>query len=190
MHQLQLVSQSFPCSTLFFNSLARSGNLSPFSFSVYPVVFSSQFALWLAGLAKSTIQQILFFLLIIIWSGRLTEIRWSVCISKSQRTLSVSFSMIDLGCAYTISSLFYSFERFSHQRWLMVSHWSLNKNKPPSVSRTLHSFLADLNALLWMVSTRPPISKSSCLFINDCTKRTNYYLYRSHFQSSIVFSVS
>ena len=42
-------------------------------------------------MAKSTIRQILF-LLIITGSGRLAGFRWSVCISKSQSKFSVSFS--------------------------------------------------------------------------------------------------
>ena len=58
---------------------------------------SFSFTLWLAGTAKSTV---LFFLLIIIRCDRLAEIKWSVCISKSQRSLCVSFSRT--GCAYTI----------------------------------------------------------------------------------------
>ena len=37
------------------------------------------------------------FWLIIIRSGRLAEIRWSVCMSKSQRRLCVSFSWTDSG---------------------------------------------------------------------------------------------
>ena len=53
---------------VFFNSLARSRYLSFFSRS-----FS--YILWSAGTAKSTILQILFFLLIIIRSGLLAEIR-------------------------------------------------------------------------------------------------------------------
>ena len=52
----------------FFNSLARSRYLSLFSHS-----FS--FILWSAGTAKSTILQIFFFLLIIIRSGLLADIR-------------------------------------------------------------------------------------------------------------------
>ena len=48
----------------FFNSLARSTYLSFFSHSF-------RFILWSAGTAKSTILQILFFLLIIIKSGLL-----------------------------------------------------------------------------------------------------------------------
>ena len=49
----------------------------------------------------------------------------------------------------------------------MVFHWSLSDSKSPQVSRTLLSILAVLNnAVVWMVSTRPPISKSSSPFSN------------------------
>ena len=44
----------------------------------------------------------------------------------------------------------------------MVSHWSLSDSKSPQISRNLLSILADLNnAVVWMVSTRHFISKSS-----------------------------
>ena len=67
----------------FINSLARSRYLSLF-------LHSFSFILWFAGTAKSTILWILFFfLLIIIRSGLRAEIRWSVCISKSHRSLCV-----------------------------------------------------------------------------------------------------
>ena len=52
----------------FFNSLARSRYLSFFSLSF-------RFILWSAGTAKSTILQILIFLLIIMRSGLLAGIR-------------------------------------------------------------------------------------------------------------------
>ena len=49
----------------------------------------------------------------------------------------------------------------------MVIHWSLNKNKSPEVSRTLLSILVNLsNAIVWILSTRPLIAKSSCPFTN------------------------
>ena len=64
----------------FFNSLARSRYLSFFSLSF-------RFILWSAGTAKSTILQILFFLLIIMRSGLLAGIRWSVCMLKSHGSL-------------------------------------------------------------------------------------------------------
>ena len=49
----------------------------------------------------------------------------------------------------------------------MVFHWSLSDSKFPQVSRTLLSILAVLNnVVVWMVSTRPPTSKSSSPFSN------------------------
>ena len=49
----------------------------------------------------------------------------------------------------------------------MVSHWSLSDSKSSEVARTFLSILADLNnAIVWMVSTRPLISKSSSPFTN------------------------
>ena len=49
----------------------------------------------------------------------------------------------------------------------MVFHWSLSDRKSPQVSRTLLSILAVLNnAVVWMVSTRPPTSNSSSPFRN------------------------
>ena len=44
----------------------------------------------------------------------------------------------------------------------MVFHWSLTDSKSPQVSRTRLGILAFLsNAVVWIVSTRPPTSKSS-----------------------------
>ena len=44
----------------------------------------------------------------------------------------------------------------------MVFHWSLSDNKTPQVSKTLLSILAVFNnAVVWMVSTRSPTTKSS-----------------------------
>ena len=78
----------------YFNSLARWSYLSLFSH-----YFS--FTLWSAWTAKSTILQVHSVLLIIMRSGRLAEVRWSVCISKSQRSLCISFSRTYSGlCIY------------------------------------------------------------------------------------------
>ena len=74
---------------LFFNSLARSRYLSFFSFSFN---FSLCFARTVYNFASC-----LFFLFSIIRSGHLAKIRWSVCMSKSQRSLCVSFSRTDVG---------------------------------------------------------------------------------------------
>ena len=47
----------------------------------------------------------------------------------------------------------------------MVFQGSLSDNKSPQVLRTLLSIMANLdNAIVWMVSTRPLISKSSSPF--------------------------
>ena len=49
----------------------------------------------------------------------------------------------------------------------MVFHWRLSGSKSPQVSRTLLSILTVFNnAIVWMVSTRPPTSKSSRPFKN------------------------
>ena len=49
----------------------------------------------------------------------------------------------------------------------MVFHWRLSDSKSPQVSRTLLSILPVFtNAVVWMVSSRPPTSKSSRPFKN------------------------
>ena len=61
----------------------------------------------------------------------------------------------------------YSFESFSHQRYLMVFLRSLSDNKSPQVSRTLPSILVNFNnAVVWMVSTCSLIYKYSSPFTN------------------------
>ena len=72
----------------FFSSLARFRYLSLF-------LPSFIFTLGSAGMAKSTIQQVLCFLLTIAKSGCLGEIRWSIFILKSFRILCISFSRMD-----------------------------------------------------------------------------------------------
>ena len=80
----------------FFSSLARSRYLYLFSLSFSFILRST----WTA---KSTIWQVLcsLLLLTVSRSGRLAEIRWSVCILKFQRILYVSRI---LGCAYPTCS--------------------------------------------------------------------------------------
>ena len=49
----------------------------------------------------------------------------------------------------------------------MVFHWRLSDNKSPQVSGTFLSTLTDFsNAVLWMVPTRPLISKFFSPFTN------------------------
>ena len=83
---------------------------------------------------------------------------------------------------------------FPHHRVPMLSHWSLSDSKPPKVSRTLLSILADLNiAVVWIVSSRPLNSKSSSPFINPLVTVprepitigiTITFMFRSFFNSS------
>ena len=62
--------------------------------------------------------------------------------------------------------IIYSFESFSHQCYLMVSHWSLSDNKSPQVSRTFLSMVAPLNnGIVWMVLIVLFFSKFSSSFI-------------------------
>ena len=75
---------------VFFNSLARSRYLSFFSHS-----FS--FILWSAGTANQHFGKFsFFFLIIIIRSSLPSEIRWSVCMSKSHWSLCVSSYILPL----------------------------------------------------------------------------------------------
>ena len=56
----------------------------------------------------------------------------------------------------------------------MVFHWSLRDTKSPQVSRTLLSIMTVLNnVVVWMVSTRPPTSKSSSAFSNPLVTLPN-----------------
>ena len=131
----------------FFNSLATSRYLSFFSHS-----FS--FILWSTGTAKSTILQALFFffLLIIIKSGRLAAIRWSVCMSKSHRSLCVSFSRTGAGlCIYHLFV------------WLNLNFWYITQGITLSTQSclVLYSFCANLlhSLIMWlMVSSLSPHS--------------------------------
>ena len=98
------------CSTPFLNSLARSMYLSFFSLSF-------RFILWSAGTAKSTILQILVFLLIIMRSDLLAGIKWSVCVLKSHRSLYESFSSAGAGlCLYHLFV-------WSNWNFLHISQW-------------------------------------------------------------------
>ena len=79
----------------FFNSLARSRYLSFFSHS-----FS--FTLWQPGQQSRLFFKFSFFflLLIIIKSGFLAWIRWSVCMLKSHKSLCVLFSRTGAGLCW------------------------------------------------------------------------------------------
>ena len=120
----------------FFNYLARSRYLSFFSHSL-------SFILWSAETAKSTILQILFWL-IIIRSGLLADIMWSVCMSKSHRSLCMSFSETDAGlCIYHLFV-------WSNLNFLHVSQWI---TLPTQSCLVLYSFCANLrhSLIMWLI---------------------------------------
>ena len=131
----------------FFSSLARSRYLSFFSHS-----FS--FILWSAGTAKPTFLQVLFFLLIIIKSGLLAEIRWSVCMSKSHRSLCVSFSKTGAGlCIYHLFV-------WSNLNFLHISQWI---TLPTQSCLVLYSFCDNFlySLIMWLIVS----SLSSLVYI-------------------------
>ena len=94
----------------FFNSLARSIYLFFFSQSFW-------FILWSAGTAKSTILQVHFFLLIIIRSGLLAGIRWSVRMFEFHWSLCMLFSRT--GARLCIYHLLV----WSNWNFLHISQW-------------------------------------------------------------------
>ena len=95
----------------------------------------------------------------------------------------------------------------------MVFHWSLSDRKSPQVPWTLLIILAVLNnAVVWMVSTRPPTSRSTSPFSNplatvpkapiiigiivtcmfhsffNSLARSRYFCFFSHYSSFILWS--
>ena len=70
--------------TSHHENYSRSRYLSFFALSY-------NYTLWSARHKTPKFSKFSFFLLIIIKSGRLAEIRWSVCMSKSERSLRISF---------------------------------------------------------------------------------------------------
>ena len=66
----------------------------------------------------------------------------------------------------------------------MVFHWSLSDSKSPQISRTRLRILAVLrNVVVWIVSTRPPTSKSSRPFNNPLVIVPNAPIFTFMFHS-------
>ena len=122
----------------FFNYLSRSRYLSFFSLSL-------KFILWSAGTAKSTTASSFFFFCWLLKGyGLLTEIRWSVCMSKSQRSLCVTFSRTDTGL-FTYHLFVWSNLNFLHNSmWL---------NFPTQSCLVLYSFSVNLlhSLIVWLM---------------------------------------
>ena len=86
----------------------------------------------------------LFFFFVIIRSGLLAEIRWSVCMSKSHRSLCVSFSRAGAGL-YIYHLLLWSNLNFLH-----ISQWI---TLPTQLCLVLHSFWANVlhSLIMWLM---------------------------------------
>ena len=74
---------------------------------------------------------------------------------------------------------------------IILLFWDLSDRKSLQVSRILLFIRDDFNnAVVWIVSARPPISKfssSSTKSFSECTERTNYNWYHCHFHVSCFF---
>ena len=134
----------------FFSSLARSRYLSFFSPSF-------RFILWSTGTAKSTILQILFLLLIIMRSGLLAGIRWSVCMLKFHRSLCESFSRTGAGLC-----IYYMFV-WSNWNFLHISQWI---TLPTQSCLVLYSFCANLlhSLIMWLIVSSLSLHSLHLLF--------------------------
>ena len=135
------INVTFMFPSFFFNSLAGSRYLFFFSFSF-------NFTLWSTGT----------FLLIIIRSGLLAEIRWSVWISESHMNLCVSFSRTGVGLC-----IYYLFV-WSNLNFLHNSQWI---TFPTQSCQVLYSFRANLlhSLIMWlMVSYLLPTYNLHLLF--------------------------
>ena len=121
----------------FFNSLARSKYLSFCSVS-----FS--FIIWSVATTKSTILQVLFFLLIITRSDHLAEIKWSVCISKSQGNSCISFSRTDSGLCLWHLFAWSNFNFLHNSIWITLA---------TQLCLVLYSFRNNLlhSLIMWLI---------------------------------------
>ena len=139
VHQVQLVSPSLLCSIVFLVlEQGLSTCLSFYFLSVLPWVQPEQ--------QSSLFGKLLFFFffLTITRSGHLAEIRWSVCISKFQRILSVSFSRMDSRlCIYHLFV-------WSNLNFLHNSQWITLPNQSCLV---LYTFCATLlhSLIMWLI---------------------------------------
>ena len=148
-----MVSPSLSCSTVFFNFLARPSYLSFFSLSF-------NFTMWSAGTAKSTILQVLF----CCWS-LYDLVVWPRlgCMSKSNRSLCVSFSRAGAGlCIYYLLV-------WSNPNFLYISLWI---TLPTQSCLVLYSFCANLlhSLIMWLIVSSLPLH---CLHLQFCYY--NYY---------------
>ena len=121
----------------FFNSLARSRYLSFFFY------FPSDLFFGLPGQQSLQFCWFSFSLLIIMRSGLLSGIRWSICILKSHGSLCESFSRTGAGlCIYHLFV-------WSNWNFLHIFQWI---TLPTQSCLVLYSFCANLlHSLMWLI---------------------------------------
>ena len=120
--------------------------------------------------SKSTILQILIFLLIIMRSGLLAGIKWSVCMLKSPRSLCESFSRTDAGlCIYHLFL-------WSNWNFLHISQWIF---LPTQSCLALHSICANLlhSLITWLI-------------VSSLSPHYYYYYYWKFFPSVLADGLS
>ena len=130
-HQSQLVQSSLSCSSA--SSVLSQGWGTYPSFHILSVLFWGQ-----PGQQSRKYCKFSFFLLIIIRSGLLSGLRWSVCMLKSHRSLWVPFSRTGAGlCIY-------------HFNFLHISQWIAF---PTQSCLALYSFCANLrhSLIMWLI---------------------------------------
>ena len=96
--------------------------LSIFYFFDYLSIFSFSFifTLWSTRTAKSTIRQVFSFLLTITWSGRQANVRWSVCIKRSQRIFLDGFWVVHIPPVHMVEFQFFAQFSVDHLPHLVV----------------------------------------------------------------------
>ena len=125
-----------------------------------------------ARVAKSAILQVISFLLITIRSGLLAEIRWSVCMSKSHRSLCVSFSRKVAGLYICHLFIWPNWYFFLISQWIpLLTHsclvlysfsvnllhslimWLIVSSLSPHIPHLLFCFVISIITLIWLVLT-------------------------------------
>ena len=139
----------------FFNSLPRSKYLSFFTFFFF---VSLSFNLLCRQPEQQSPQFCKFsFFLCITRSGRLTEIRWSVCISKPQESLCVSFSRtVSRLCIYHLS-VWSNFNFLHNGQWIIL---------PTPSCLVLYSFCTYLlhSLIMWLIISFQSTHNHICCF--------------------------
>ena len=153
-HQSQLVQLSLSCSTAF--SILLQGRDTYPSFHILSILFCGQPGLQSRQFCRFSIFFFFFFLLIIIRSDLLAEIRWSVCMPKSQRSLCVSFSRTGAGlCIYHL--LVWSNLNFLHiSQWITLPTqsfimWLIVSSLSQHSLHLLFCWVLSILALIWLV---------------------------------------